>query len=167
MSPETALDVPRPTLPEALFAVPSDVLEAVLCRLPTQITDRLQYRHHFGEGTYARELTIPIGTLITGRRYRVSQVNIISQGVITVWEDGVPPVEIFAPAVHIGKPGCRRKGYAHEETIWTTLLANPDNLTDPEAILDLYSEVPPIPEELMQMSPPEVLKAFFGGALRC
>lgn len=161
------LGAPRPTLPEALFAVPSDVLEAVLQKLPNQVTDQLQYRHFFGEGTYAREITIPIGTLLTARRYKVPHVCICSAGTITVWEDGVDPVEISAPFTYVGKPGARRKGYAHEETVWTTILPNPEGLTDPEAVLDLYAEIPEIPQALLDMSPPEVLKAFFGGALGC
>jgi hypothetical protein len=78
--------------------------------------------HHFAQGLYAREITIPKGTLLTGKIHLFEHLNIISKGDISVMtEDGIK--RIVAPATIISKPGIKRVGYAHEETVWTTIHA--------------------------------------------
>lgn len=76
--------------------------------------------HHFSKGIYAREIFIPKGTLLTGKIHKTEHLNIISQGDISVYtEDG--PKRIKAPCTIVCKPGTKRVGYAHEDTIWTTV----------------------------------------------
>lgn len=78
--------------------------------------------HYIAEGLYAREITIPKGTLLTGKIHLFEHLNIISKGDISVLtEDGVKRIK--APATIISKPGIKRVGYAHEETVWTTVHA--------------------------------------------
>lgn len=87
--------------------------------------------HQFAEGLYAREITIPKGTLLTGKIHRTEHINIISKGDISVLtEDGVKRIK--APCTIISKPGTKRVGYAHEDTVWTTIHAT--NETDVEKI---------------------------------
>ncbi|UOF80460.1 putative tail fiber protein [Caudoviricetes sp.] len=76
--------------------------------------------HHFANGVYAREITIPAGTLLTGKVHKTEHLNIISQGRITVWtEDGMKTVE--APYTIVSRPGTKRVGLAHTDTVWTTI----------------------------------------------
>ena len=80
----------------------------------------LPLRHHFAEGQYGRELFIPKGTLLIGRIHKHTHLNIISAGDITVaTELGVQRIK--APCTFVSKPGTKRVGYTHEDTIWTTV----------------------------------------------
>ena len=78
--------------------------------------------HYMARGLYAREITIPKGTLLTGKIHLFEHINIISKGDISVLtEQGVKRIK--APATIISQPGIKRVGYAHEETVWTTVHA--------------------------------------------
>jgi len=78
--------------------------------------------HYFAKGLYAREITIPKGTLLTGKIHLQEHLNIISKGDISVLtDDGIR--RLVAPVTIISKPGIKRVGYAHEETVWTTIHA--------------------------------------------
>lgn len=76
--------------------------------------------HHFSRGVYARELSIPKGTVLVGKIHKFSQINIISKGEISVLTDeGVKRIK--APFTLVSLPGVKRAGYAHEDTVWTTI----------------------------------------------
>lgn len=80
----------------------------------------LPVKHHFSQGVYARELFIPKGTLLTGKIHKFAQLNIMSQGEMSVLtEDGVKRVK--APFTIVSPPGTKRIAYAHEDTVWTTI----------------------------------------------
>lgn len=87
--------------------------------------------HHFSKGLYARELHIPKGTILVGKTHRFENLNIISKGEISVYTDeGVK--RIAAPCTIVSPPGTKRVGYAHEDTVWTSIHAT--NETDVDAI---------------------------------
>jgi len=89
--------------------------------------------HHFADGLYAREITIPAGTILTGKVHSTEHLNIVSKGRIAVWtEDGMKIVA--APCMLVSRPGTKRVGFALEDTVWTTIHANPQNLTDLAAL---------------------------------
>ena len=78
--------------------------------------------HHYANGLYAREITIPAGTVLTGKVHKTEHLNIISAGRITVWtEQGMRTIS--APFTMVSQPGTKRVGYAHEDTVWTTIHA--------------------------------------------
>ena len=86
-------------------------------------------RHFFAPGMFAREMTIPAGTVLTGAVHKTEHLNIISKGRIKVMtEEGM--VEICAPHTMISKPGIKRAGYAIEETVWTTIHATEETDID-------------------------------------
>lgn len=102
-------------------------LEKDLLKMP-QV--EIKTTHHFADGLYVREIFIPKGTLLTGKIHKFEHVNIISLGDITVLtEDGLK--RVTAPSTLISKPGTKRLGYAHEDTIWTTVHATDE--TDVES----------------------------------
>jgi len=76
--------------------------------------------HHFAPGLYAREMTIPAGTILTGAVHKTEHLSIISAGRIAFTTDeGVK--EVSAPYTFVSKPGAKRAGVAIETTVWTTL----------------------------------------------
>lgn len=78
--------------------------------------------HYFAKGLYARQITIPAGTVVTGKLHRTEHLNLLVQGEITVWtEDGMQ--RLTAPQVIVSKPGTKRVGYAHTDTVWITVHA--------------------------------------------
>lgn len=89
--------------------------------------------HHFADGLYAREILIPAGTILTGKVHSTEHLNIVSKGRIAVWtEDGMKIAA--APCTLVSRPGTKRVGFALEDTVWTTIHANPQNLTDLAAL---------------------------------
>lgn len=88
-------------------------------------------RHHFSPGVYAREITIPAGTILTGRIHKHEQLNILSGGEISVLtDDGMKRVS--APFTVVSPPGTKRIAFAHTECTWTTILATEER--DPDLI---------------------------------
>lgn len=78
--------------------------------------------HHFAPGIYARSIVIPKGATLTGHIHLTEHLNIVSKGELSVMtEHGIERVS--AGAHIVSKPGIKRVGYAHEETIWTTIHA--------------------------------------------
>ncbi len=79
--------------------------------------------HYFADGLYGREITIPAGTVLTGKIHRGEHLNFLMQGDITVWtEDGMKRLQ--APAVIVSKPGTKRVGFAHTDTVWVCVHAS-------------------------------------------
>ena len=108
-------------------------LDALEAQMRTYPQVEIIPRHYFAEGLYAREITIPKGTLLTGKIHHFQHLNIISQGDITVLtEQG--PKRVTAPCTLISPPGTKRLGYAHAETVWTTVHANPEDIQDVEKL---------------------------------
>lgn len=92
-------------------------LESEMARLPQL---HIEPVHHFSDGIYAREITIPKGAVLTGKMHATDHLNIISKGDITVLtENGMQRIK--APATILAKAGMKRVGYAHEDTVWTTI----------------------------------------------
>lgn len=97
--------------------------------------------HHFADGLYAREITIPAGMLLTGKVHRTEHLNIVSKGRITVWtEDGMRTVE--APCTLVSRPGTKRVGLAHTDTVWTTIHANAGDERDLDKLEERLIEAP-------------------------
>lgn len=89
----------------------------------------IETKHYFAPGLYAREILIPKGTLATSKIHLFEHIDIISKGEISVLTDeGMK--RITAPATFVSKPGLKRIGYAHEDTVWVSIIAC--NETDPE-----------------------------------
>ena len=114
--------------------------------------------NHFTPGVYARELTIPTGTLLTGKIHRYEHLCVISKGDISVLsEDGFKRIK--APFTFISKPGVKRLAYVHDETVWTTFHANQDEERDPGVLVERHTA--PNYEALEEMGIP----ALDGGVL--
>jgi len=110
-----------------------NLLEAEMLKQP-QV--EIPIRHYFSPGVYAREITIPADTLLTGRVHKFAQLNILSGGEISVLtEDGM--VRVKAPFTVVSPPGTKRIAYAHTECTWTTILHTKER--DPDKIEELFT----------------------------
>lgn len=126
-----------------------DELEAAMRAHPDQ--RHIEPVHRFADGIYAREITIPAGTLLTGKIHRTQHLNIVSAGRISVWTEGEPVRVIEAPYAFVAQPGTRRVGFAHEDTVWTTIHATTE--TDLERLEAQLIEPHDVP--LLTPSPSE------------
>lgn len=89
--------------------------------------------HTFTEGAYARQMTIPRGSVIVGKIHRHAHLNFVMRGKCSVFtERGVK--EIVAPAMFVSTPGTKRVVFAQEETVWVTVHVTEE--TDLEKIED-------------------------------
>jgi hypothetical protein len=86
-------------------------------------------RHYWSPGLYAREMSCPAGTLLTGKIHRLPHLSVLSKGSATVWtEAGCHHLQ--APATIASQPGTKRVFYAHTDLVWTTFHVNPTDETD-------------------------------------
>lgn len=93
----------------------------------------VEIKHHFAKGVYAREGLIPKGAVFVGRVHLQSQINIIAKGDISVLtEQGL--IRMTAPCTMVSPPGAQRAAYAHEDTVWITILGTDE--TDPEVVFN-------------------------------
>lgn len=93
-----------------------ETLEAEILQLP-QVD--LQTTHELSGGVYARTIVIPAGTVLTGASHKKDHINIM-QGDITVSTDeGMK--RLTGQHVIPTKAGMKRVGFAHTDTIWTTI----------------------------------------------
>lgn len=77
-------------------------------------------KHYFSHGVYAREITIPAGTLLTGEIHKFENLNILSKGEMSVLtENGMQ--KVAAPFTIVSPAGTKRIALAHTECIWTTI----------------------------------------------
>lgn len=100
----------------------------------------LPVKHYFSKGVYARELFIPAGTVLTGEIHKHENLNIMSQGDMTVLTDEGPK-RVQAPFTIVSPAGTKRAAYAHTDTVWTTIHGTDERDVDKikqEFIADSY-----------------------------
>lgn len=95
----------------------------------------LPVKHHFSHGVYARELTIPAGTMLIGKIHKHENLNIVLRGRIAIHCNGEAR-EFEAGDVIVSPPGTQRAGYALEDTVWMTVHGTDE--TDLERIEDMF-----------------------------
>ncbi len=78
--------------------------------------------HFFAHGLYARQGVIKKGTILIGAIKKYSHINIITSGDISIFtESGEHRITGATTLVSAG--GTKRVGYAHEDTVWTTIIS--------------------------------------------
>lgn len=78
-------------------------------------------RHHFADGSYGREIELPMGSTVVGKIHRHAHVNVISKGHVLVSTPEGGLEELRAPLTFVSAPGTKRAVLALEDTIWTTI----------------------------------------------
>lgn len=109
---EPFLDLDALSMRQKVHLLESELLKQPQVEMPVN--------HYFSQGVYARELTIPADTVLTGEIHKYQQLNILSKGDISVLtENGV--IRVQAPFTIVSPPGTKRIAYAHTECVWTTI----------------------------------------------
>ena len=105
--------------------------------------DTCRIKHYFAPGVYAREMWMPKDCLITGKIHKTEHLNMLSQGHVSVSNQG-DSIEMFAPYTFASPIGTKRAIYAHEDSVWTTIhateLTNPDEI-EREIIAETFEEL--------------------------
>ncbi len=110
-----------------------DQIRAKIARLEEALSKMeqidLPLLHTFTTGIYAREIFIPKGAIVVGKIHRHDHMNFISSGDVTVLtKEGLK--RIVGPSTMVSTAGTKRAVYAHEDTFWTTVHANPTEERD-------------------------------------
>lgn len=90
---------------------------------------RLRLSHHFAPGIYVREIFMPAGEFVIGAEHTSEHFNVVLTGRASIIADG-EVVEVVAPATFVSRAGVRKVLQIHEDMIWQTIHANPENETD-------------------------------------
>jgi hypothetical protein len=86
-------------------------------------------RHHFGEGTYVREVQRKADSVIVGKIHRNSCVNVLISGRMVI-ESEFEGGTYEAPAVWVSPAGNKRAIYYLTDCQWMTIHGNPSNTQD-------------------------------------
>ena len=90
-------------------------------------------KHTFGDGTYARQMSMHKGSWCIGKIHKQNHMWFLLTGKITVVTDG-EIVDHEAPCYTRAYSGAKRVIYAHEDSIFVTIHKNPDNIKDIEEL---------------------------------
>lgn len=94
-------------------------------------SERCPLKHEFPPGLYVRTIKIPAGTVLTGKLHRHEHPNILHSGICEVVTESGGAERIEGPCFMISKELTKRALMALTDLEWTTIHANPNNLTDP------------------------------------
>lgn len=95
-------------------------------------------RHYFANGMYAREITIPKGVTLVGAVHKMENLAVLSKGKLELVTDA-GTVTLEAPCVVTVKPGTKNAALALEDAVWTNFLPNPDNETDTDKLVEVFT----------------------------
>jgi hypothetical protein len=94
-------------------------------------------RHHFAPGIYAREITIPKGTVLTGAVHKTQNLAVLSSGKLQLVTDDGTTI-ISAPHILTVMPGMKNAAYALEDSVWTNFF--PTEETNTDVLVELLTE---------------------------
>ena len=92
-------------------------------------------RHHFAPGIYAREISIPGGTVVTGAVHKTDNLVVISMGRLRAVTDAGTQ-EFKAGDTFFCRAGMKNAVVTLEDSRWTNIFPNPLNETDPEKLIE-------------------------------
>ena len=106
----------------------------------------LNTKHALSGGMYARTIFIPAGTVLTGATHKTDHLNIVCGDISVSTDDGMRRMTGYH--VITTKAGMKRAGFAHADTIWTTVCK-----TDNTDIEEIESELVEEADRLQTRSP--------------
>jgi len=125
-----------PTSEELANATPEETLEYSITTMPEVVCP---LTHLFTPGLYVRKIFMPAGSLISSRTHATRHPFIIVEGKVDV----ISPFERFtyeAPFMGVTEPGTKRFLHTHTDTVWLTIHANPENISDPDKLAEQILE---------------------------
>lgn len=115
-----------------------DALTDALLKLP-QVD--LQTTHVIAGGLYARTIKIPAGVVLTGAIHKKDHIDIMQGDVTVTTHEGTR--RLTGHHVFETKAGLGRAGFAHTETLWTTICT-----TELTELSEIENELVANPEQL-------------------
>jgi len=94
--------------------------------------------HHFCHGVYARQMNIPAGTVIVGKKHKRNCINFIMAGEVEV-VSAEGKTRIKAPEIFVSPAGTKRAMVALSDLTWVTVHASQE--TDLDKLEDELIEV--------------------------
>ena len=79
----------------------------------------LNTTHALSGGMYARTIFIPAGTVLTGATHKTDHLNIVCGDISVTTDEGMRRMTGYH--VLTTKSGMKRAGFAHADTMWTTV----------------------------------------------
>ena len=108
---------------------PVRALEAALRGMDGQYDVDEITTHHFCDGLYGRQVTLPAGTIAVGKIHAQRNFFFVLAGELILATPG-GPVTIQAPYMSVTEPGTKRAVYAVTDCICMNVHANPDDERD-------------------------------------
>jgi hypothetical protein len=121
-----------PSIEEIAAASKVEQLEYQMAQMPDGFfpTD-----HLFLPGIYIRKIFMPAGSMLTSMKHKTNHAFVITSGKLRVM-DQYSELEYEAPFVGVTEAGTKRVLYIHEDTTWLCFHANPENITDPDEMVE-------------------------------
>jgi hypothetical protein len=117
---------------ESLESKPIDLMD-IESRMLAQTQVEIPTDHIFSGGVYIRQITVPAGTLIMGKRHRHETCNMLLKGTLLVYVDeNLPPIPMTAPMIFTTPPGTKKFAYCQDEVVFINVL--PTKETDIDEI---------------------------------
>ena len=135
---KTLINESEVKLADPLPVRPIDALAELIATLPPF---PLPLRHVLTEGLCTRIIFMRAGAVVVGEKHKSTHPYFIMQGraeVLKAREDGGWEVEGLLTAGYIGvtTKGTQRFLRVLEDMVWAAVVANPDNLEDPDEIAE-------------------------------
>lgn len=93
-------------------------------------SDLCPLKHMFSENMYVRQITIPAGTVLTGKIHKHQHPNFLMSGEVVVVTEGAGKETLKGPLAMISSAGTKRALYAKTDLVWITVHENPTNTQD-------------------------------------
>ena len=107
-------------------------IEKEILQMP-QVTCPVE--HYQIDGVYVRSMSIPAGTILTGKIHNFESIAILAKGRIRI-TNGTDSYIISEGHIMVDKPGVKRLGYAETDVIFITV-----HRTDNTEIDDIEKEL--------------------------
>lgn len=121
---DTALEIAEPILvpdvPDIGGEIVVEAPEITCVRIFTE--EDYPLVHRFAPGLYVREVSVPAGQFIVGRKHLHPTVNFLMKGRVSVVSGG-RVMHLTAPCTFVSEAGVRKAAIVHEDMIWTNVHA--------------------------------------------
>ena len=111
------------------------LLEREMFKLADHYTE-LPTEHMFAPGVYIRKVWLQKGHTYIGKIHKHEHASIISSGKVAVVTEFEPYQVIEGHRMFMSPSGTKRAIIALEDTVWSCIHTNPDNITDLTALED-------------------------------
>jgi hypothetical protein len=109
----------------------------------------LMTTHAMQGGMYARTVYLKAGTVLTGATHKTDHLNVVVGDISVTTDEGM--TRLTGHHVIETKAGMKRAGYAHSDTVWTTICK-----TDKTDLQDIENELV-VESDKLQTRHPELM----------